>query len=213
MRLTLLVLAACRIEEPGGSGIAVGNPPGTGTVNARVALASAEGVGFTALELPIVGVYLETCEPAEARVVDLRAVLGLRGAPLPIEAGRYCALGLVPEPEAETVLEGEAGGGTWSFAEPLGRIELFGEVELVDGDDVVLELARPDWIDAASFGLAPDEHRDIGGERCLSDPLCARIRAALMDQAGLYADDDGDGEIDGAERDRGESASGDARRD
>ena len=210
--LMLLPVLGCQLEEPGGSGIAIGNPPGT--AEARISLAEADGVSFTSLALPIVGLYLETCDPVEGRVVDLpRTVLGVRNAPIEVSAGTYCGLGLVPETDADTVLEGTADGGTFTFTEPLGRIELFGEVELRDGDAIVLELARPDWIEPAAFGLAAGEHVDIGGERCVADPLCARMRASLMDQAGLYTDDDADGEVDTPERDRGESATGDARRD
>lgn len=214
--LIAVVAAGCVVPEQvtddtaGHGGVAVGNPP-----QARVSLAAgAPDVAFTSLELPLVGFYLEDCDGV-ARVVDLpRTVLGLTGGEVELETGRYCAVGLVPDPATPTVLSGEADGGTWTFTNPLGRILLYGDLELVPDQELNLELAEPGWIDAAAFELSPGDHRDIGdSDRCSADPLCERITNALTDQSGLYVDDDADGVIGTEERDRGEDARGDRRGD
>lgn len=203
MRPLLLLLAACDLEAPPPGGIAIGNPPTT----VRISLADATDVAFDDLSLPIAGVYLEDCDGA-GQVVGRAVEIGLRGTAIEVPAGDWCAIGLVPDGDA--TLTGRASGGTFRFAAPLPRILLYGEIKLDPEVAFVLELAEPGWIDAAAFGLSAGDHLDIGGERCTSDPLCARILVALTDTAGLY-DDDGDGTVDPTERDRGESAAGTSR--
>ncbi len=209
--LSLTAVGGCDLEiGDGDSGIAVGNPPGMARI--AVTIAPGDGVSFTRLHLPVAAVYTETCDgQATVRDVDPGTVLGI-GETLEFEAGRYCALGLVPT-DRPTEVMGVAGAGTFSFMSGLGRILLFGDGRTLDADaTLVLELAEPGWIAETDFGLAPDEHLELGQD-CLRDPLCERLRSGLMDRGGLYDDPDGDGTIDDTERDAGTDTVGDDRRD
>ncbi|MEO0601617.1 MAG: hypothetical protein AAF211_09280, partial [Myxococcota bacterium] len=207
--MLLALLGAC--AEPA-SGIAVGNPPSK--TDAALIVTVAEGVQVLAdaLDLPLDAVYLEDCD-GRGDLLPVRPPSAVRiDDTLALPAGLWCGLGLVPQAGA-TVLEGTSGEGRFRFAAPLGRILLFNDVgvELRAGEELVLELAEPDWIGANDLGVGAGEELDIG-EDCLDDPLCVRMRAALSRRSGLFRDGNRDGQVDPVERERGTGAAGEDRR-
>ena len=208
-------LLGCQPEGPGPAGIAVGNPPGKVDDAARVVVTVADGldVFMTDFEMPLRGIYLENCE-GNARVYEVEegAVVRL-DTPIEMPVGRWCGVGLAPR-ERTVRLRGESDTeASFRFQGGLGRILLFNRqgFDLDGGDTLVMELAEPGWLSAATLGLRPRQQLEIGGPDCLEDPRCVRIRAGLMDQAGLYRDRDDDGRVGDQERDEGTDAAGDAR--
>lgn len=207
--LFLVALAGC--GDPA-SGIAVGNPPSKSEAALLVTVAEGVEVFADQLDLPLDSVYLEDCDGRG----DLLPVRGPRDVriddTISLPAGVWCGLGLVPQ-RGNTVLEGVSGDGRFRFTAPLGRILLFNDVgvELRAGERLVLELAEPDWIAAADFGVGAGEQLDIG-EDCLEDPLCTRVRDALSRRSGLFRDGDRNGRVDPPERQRGTGAAGEDRR-
>ena len=205
---------ACSVDEPGGQGIAIGNPPGK-EADARVWITVADGldVTMTHLLLPLDGVYVEDCDGRGQTIeFDEPVRLALGGDPVPLPPGEWCGVGLVPS-SRDAQLQGTAGEGRFRFESPLGRILLFGDGALVSaGEPLVIELAEPGWLAAQDFNLQPGEQRRLGPE-CVDDALCTQVRVGLMDRAGLYRDEDEDGEVSTDERESGSDARGDARQD
>ncbi len=211
-----VVIVGCVVDEPGGQGIAIGNPPGGAT---RVVVADGDAVFMTEFSLELGAVYLETCTGRGTVVRVPEGTFVRLDGPSVIDVPPdipWCAVGLVPAPEASSVLRGEVGDGGFRFEGALGRILLYGEFQVEEGEPLVLELGEPGWIAATDFPVlpGPGEELFVGGTTsdCLEDRLCSRIRAGLMNRAGLYRDEDADGALDERERERGTDAAGDSRR-
>jgi hypothetical protein len=157
LTLSLLSLMGCDADKVNDkdSGIGVGNPP---MAELRSTPATSTGIGFTALNFPVSSIYIEDCDGVgitEERTADLDLSGDIF---LSVPAGHWCALGLISsEP---VVLQGQtSNGGQFNFTTDLGRLMVYGEVDLPSSDEataqLVLELGYPDWIDEAGLGLAP----------------------------------------------------------
>lgn len=210
--LPLLLLVACELDGKDRSGIAIGNPPGKDEATARITVADGVDVEVMDLLVMVDAVHLEDCDGFGERV-PLTERLDLRlGSSIPIPSGEWCVVGLLPSARPAH-LRGVAGPGRFRFEAELGRVLLYSDpgVVLLGGDELVLELGEPGWLEAAEFDVRDDEERVLG-PNCLDDPLCARVRSGLMNRAGLFRDRDHNGVVDDEERQEGTRAAGDARR-
>jgi len=219
MRFTLpmfLAVLACDQPDPK-EGIAVGNPPGMASL--RGAPAASTGVTFTSLNFAVSDIYLEDCDGV-GTTEPSGGVLDLIGDdPVEVAAGTWCAIGFTTvEP---LLLEGEvSNGGQFSFSAELGRLMVYGEVEVEAADegatddptgDLVLELGAVDWVSETELALGPTDELRLGAD-CLADPLCSSIWTGIMHRSAIYGDD-GDGRVSDGERDAGDSARGTERRE
>jgi len=218
--LTLLALIGC--EQPDQpdprEGIAVGNPPGMALL--RGAPATSRRVSFTALRFVVSQLYLEDCY-GEGTTEPSEGTLDLIGDdPVEIPAGTWCAMGFASDEPVG--LAGEvSNGGTFRFSAELGRLMVYGEVEVLETaqdatDDptgeLVLELGAADFVSEDDLDLGPTDDLRLGTD-CLSDPLCAAIWTGIMHRSAIYEDSDGDGEVSDTERSGGTRARGTERRE
>lgn len=215
--LLALLFAGC--ESPDGQtpiheGIAVGNPPSL----MRLQLAGSDDITLAPASLAITSLLLEACDGTVAEVVRVDAAVALDGTDaIEIPGGIWCAVTLgIGRP---VHFSGTADNtGAFTFAGTIARVALFGEVAVEPPDtgspsgDLVLEVARPNWVTQDALALEPGRIREIGPD-CSTDDACLRIWHAVADQSGLYADDDGDGAVSTGERDRGTAAEGSGRGD
>lgn len=219
--LLSLGLLACQVDvdvdAPERSGIAIGNPPSKDeTALARVTVADGIDVEMVDFDVAIQAMYLEDCDGLGQRIdVPTGTVLSLDGSTLQIPVGTWCGIAVMPSPRAARLRGLVAGRGRFRFENPLGRIGMFSRegIDLTVDDTLVLELAEPGWLVSDDFDVRDNQEQAIGGEDCLDDVLCDRIRRGLMNRAGLFRDPDRNGEVDDNERDRGSDAAGDERRE
>jgi len=219
MRITAFVLAllGCSPEKQNDrdSGIGVGNPPGMAEL--RAVPAAGTGITYTDFEIPVSALYLETCDGV-GQVIEQTVDLSLSDQTfVEVPAGVWCALGLL---SADPVLlRGEvSNGGQFTFTTPIGRLMVYGQVEVPASDDtedapttqLVLEVGRPEWIDEATLALGPTDAIELGNN-CFDDPLCSRLWTAFMHQSALFYDVDGDGQVSEEERNTREAAAGTER--
>jgi len=219
--LALLALAACEERDQPDQpdpreGIAVGNPPGMALL--RGAPASSRGVTFTTLSFVVSQLYLEDCQGL-GKTEESSGTLDLIGDdPVEIPAGTWCAMGFGSD-EPVGLAGQVSNGGTFRFSAELGRLMVYGEVEVPEADEdatdeltteLVLELGATDFVREEDLGLEPTDDLPLGAD-CLSDPICAAIWTGLMHGSAVYEDGDGDGEVSDAERAEGARAQGTER--
>ena len=183
--LLLALLAAC--DQPPPSGTSVGNP-------GKQALRLAEPADLVTLEAAIADELLVDwigCTGGSVQVLDEAGVDLLGDTVTDVPAGPQC--GVVLTFTGAIGLEGTAAEEPFAGEiEPGVVITLWsaGAID-VDEDAFVLELASPGWLDA-------EQTAELGAL-----VLAERIAA----DSALFADPDGDGRIDLAERDAGPLAS------
>ena len=203
--LCLSLLVGCvPPDEEENQGIAVGNP---GVV--AMSLAEAEEWTVTVAEASVEALGWKACSGAD-RLDTLQTTLDLTAEPtdLSFPAGDWCGVVVRFAGPVELEATWSDGVGTGSLAATVTLPELqLGVVDdplAVDEDTAwALELASPDWLDAAALGVS--DGVDVTVEDA-EDALHAVLVAAFTDETALFDDADGSGHVESAERDAGAAA-------
>lgn len=205
--ILIALLIGCE-PVPEHEGIAVGNPPGA----MRTVLAPGDELTLDDAEVYVHGLLLEGCDLG-AEVVRVEDWVDLQGiTEIGVPQGSWCAVTLGLGEPVSLSGTGE-NGGTFAFEANVGRVTVLGRIDVEEDSrprDLVLELAQPGWISQDILGLQPATHLDLG-DNCLDDALCLRMWHALADGSAVYDDDDGEGDVDPEERDRGAVLEGTGR--
>jgi hypothetical protein len=197
--LLILALVACRAEESS-QGTAVGNPIGmvpraAESATLRLSQASAP---FDLIELrPCAGEPVH--EPVRS-TIDL-----LANAPLSLPAGRWCGLKLYLSGPVQMTAVGTDGVSALSATLTVPSIYFNADSAFGEAPTYVMELGAPNWWDPYESLLQSGETVALA-----SDAAAAVALAAVLAQdSSVFEDQDANGEVSAAERDKGASAEGD----
>lgn len=191
-RIALLALAFVGACDASGSGTSVGNP---GKTTMRVA--EADGIEYGALFAEVETVVFDGCdEGTEQEEIVVEEDLDLLDDDNAIDTpvGTWC---FVEVQLASTLfIEGNGDeGGELELELEIGELGLEGEFTGAD-NSFVLEVGAPGWLTATEFGLGTGVEVELGPESAQHDDIVVRVD----EQSAVYADANGDGDLDDDER-------------
>lgn len=195
----LLAVGCGEPQDNTHEGIAVGNP---GVVS--MSLAEADTFTFTEASLPVDWVGFADCEGGARFVYPADADLAVTPLSLQAPAGEWCGIQVAFQGTATLAADWDDGVGTGSLSATLELADVGLQVvdarQTIDEDtELALELASPDWLDPGALGLADGVDLVID----IDDPEHGVIVAAIVDESAVFADEDGSGRVETAERDAG----------
>jgi hypothetical protein len=187
--LFLLLAGACTSETGTRSGTSVGNPTKVGLTAARTT-----GVELTQGFLAADSLVLEPCDSGDAMALALPSGFAF-GDWIDVPVGTWCTTTLAVS--GPLSIDAVTNGQPFIIDLDLTRnIELTGEWEVVrNSSRYLIELAQPEWLVEAQAEVL-EGTRYFGPDH----PLAEQLSATVVDDAGLYRDADGDGDIDPSER-------------
>lgn len=197
--LILLGLVACAPDDLN-EGTLVGNP-------SLVAMKTAANDHVTLDEgsLAISAIVLFHADGAFEQVDLVPPVDVLAGGVLEVPAGEWRAVTV--EVEGPMWLSGTSTDGQparATFDVPEVNLQAADGAIRFGEDSWVVELAFEGWLDPLFTQRGDGEALDVHEEDLLAD----RLSAAVRDASALFVDADGDGEVDGEEREAGADAAG-----
>ncbi len=190
--------------EGGGSGPAgtsVGNP-----TEMVVRVADSIDVVLDQAELPLREVVVTYTDGTWQAISVDRTLDVLAGDPFTIPAGQWQSLVLTTD--APMTLSGQTGptGDPADLVLDVTDIVLVARVARAPGDTEahVVELASPGWLDGDAAGFDPTGPVTVAPGDAVHDHLALTLRETTT----VFADDDGDGQVDDAERSGGDQGGG-----
>ena len=203
-------LPGCGSEEPGDCGIYVGNPAECSELAFQVA--GIDGVVYDSGQFAVVSTIRVGCDDSSELIetdppeptVDL-----LGASTLLLPAGDYCGLAFGVE-GGEMSLSGHTveGEATFDIALQMERVVVRrAEPIELEGQDLVLELAEPGWVDLDTLNLEPGSHTSIRS----SSPAATAIVTQFEEHSALFTELTVDRTIDESERSSGPIAEGERR--
>ena len=194
----LLALGLLACQGPPASGTSVGNPT---KMSLRVALST--DVQLDVAEFPS-GELVFTYTNGEWESVELSQIDLLAGAPVELPNGEWESMAFLLDTAFEfsgTTRSGDAANLTIDV--PAFRLDPRQGAVLFERGEFVLELASPGWLDEDNAGYDADAEVRVEP----GSPIHDGLARAIEDGSALYGDD-GDHQIDDAERARGHEAAG-----
>ena len=189
-----LILVGCAGSPDGGT--SVGNP-------GRLAMTAAPGteVTFSGGSVPVGRMTLAPCGDGDTPSLVSDDVVAF-GASIEVPVGSWCSIRMETEgPATFDFLVDSEGVREYAIGLDFGEVELAveggGAFSVAEGQAFVFELGSPGWLDADDLEFDADD------DLVEDEALLADLADVVTDYSGLFADSDGDGVVDGDERDSG----------
>jgi len=197
--LAILAMVGCRTEQTYGGGTGVGNPG-----SSSVAVAPATGATLRSATAEVEAVTLSGCDGA-SELIEVSATMNLlEPDSVAVPQGTWCTVEVHLSGPMEVIGDGDLGGDFHVLVE-VEQIDMdSASGVVVDGDDLVLELGWPGWLDARELDLEAGDSLQVAPGDAIHDGLAERVRTA----SAWFYDHNGDGQVDSDERAAGPAAQG-----
>jgi hypothetical protein len=194
----LPLLYSCR-SGPIGGGTSVGNPGET-----RMAIASGKGVQTSQASVAVASMTWTACDGSTTQVA-VNETLDLLAAPaVESPAGNWCGVDVAVDAPLSVEIVEPSGDIAWLTLEVRTMTLVSFTGFDVDGDTHTLEWGTPDWMDVDEIGLGAGDDVVLDSTHELHDAMAGRA----VTGAGLFSDDEGDGDVSDGERGSGSLADG-----